>query len=150
MPTVQERRYGSGGAVSVQGPPCVPCVVRLVDKEEAVSVTIHCSTTCANERGVCALHRRSSARYGHRWRRFRLAFFCGSYPHQQQHPDIAPGLCVRCWMGGKIQAAVDLDHVVPLRDDVRTDADPRMYDGLFNGLCRPCHREKTWEDRLAR
>lgn len=83
----------------------------------------------------CPVHRRSTLRYGNRWRRFRLHYL-------REHP-----LCVRCEQRGITRAAREVDHIVPLPDDVRTDADPRVFAGRFQALCSDCHKVKTREDQ---
>lgn len=49
-------------------------------------------------------------------------------------------LCVRCKAKGKITPAMHLDHVVPLAK-LGADEEDNMQ-----GLCIPCHKEKTAED----
>jgi len=50
-------------------------------------------------------------------------------------------LCVRCEARGLIAQAVELDHVVSLEDGGADD------ESNLQGLCMPCHQEKTGEDR---
>lgn len=52
-------------------------------------------------------------------------------------------LCVACQRTGRVTAATELDHIVPLHqggtDDVRN----------LQGLCAECHRIKTTRERGA-
>jgi len=113
-------------------------------------VIFHCSHRGCGNRMPCAVHQRSTARYGRRWQRFRLAFLRGEHIDLQWHREIPACLCVPCYLRGLIVAATDVDHVIPLPADVRTDRDPRMYKGPFQGMDARCHREKTREDQRAR
>lgn len=46
-------------------------------------------------------------------------------------------LCVECDKQGRVTAAQELDHVIPLWQGGADDA------ANLQGLCIPCHREKT-------
>src|SRR3990167_7140792 len=109
-------------------------------------ITYRCPHLGCPHTQPCPAHRRSSARYGARWRRFRLAFLRGHHVDKQAHPEIPAALCVRCYLRGRTTTATDVDHVIPLPPDVRSDSDPRMFQGKFDGLDADCHREKTRED----
>lgn len=50
-------------------------------------------------------------------------------------------LCKRCKDAGRVSLAVDLDHVVPIEHGGADD------ESNLQGLCGPCHAEKTAEDR---
>lgn len=49
-------------------------------------------------------------------------------------------LCVRCEKKRLIARAVELDHIVPLFKGGKDTASNKQ------GLCSPCHKEKTIED----
>lgn len=53
-------------------------------------------------------------------------------------------LCVECERQGRVSAAVELDHVVPLWKGGGND------DANLAGLCRPCHLAKTAEEAKER
>ena len=54
--------------------------------------------------------------------------------HFAEHP-----LCVRCQAKGFISLATQLDHIQALINGGKDD-------GPKQGLCAPCHKEKTAED----
>ena len=49
-------------------------------------------------------------------------------------------LCVRCEARGVVRLWTELDHIVPLFKGGRDD------DSNLQGLCTPCHAEKTQDD----
>lgn len=49
-------------------------------------------------------------------------------------------LCVRCDAAGRITAATELDHILPL---YKGGADDETN---LQGLCEQCHKDKTAED----
>lgn len=69
-------------------------------------------------------HRRG---YDHQWKLARLEFL-------RKNP-----LCVECKKAGRIEAATDVDHIVPHRGDKRLFWDQTNW----QSLCHPCHSEKT-------
>lgn len=62
---------------------------------------------------------------------------------RQRHFRLKP-LCVRCELAGRVRAATQLDHIVALVNGGE-DTDRNRQ-----GLCYPCHVEKTAEDMLVR
>lgn len=54
-------------------------------------------------------------------------------------------LCKHCLAKGLVTQAVEVDHIQPLEKD---GAD--CFDTNGQGLCKPCHREKTARDKGAR
>ena len=58
--------------------------------------------------------------------------------HFRQRP-----LCARCKANGRVSIAMELDHVVPLFKGGLDSPDPMVN---RQGLCNPCHLEKTAED----
>ena len=70
----------------------------------------------------------SAARgYGWRWRRYRAGYL-------RAHP-----LCVMCEAEGRTVLAVEVDHKVPHRGDMRLFWDRDNH----QGLCKPHHSRKT-------
>lgn len=53
-------------------------------------------------------------------------------------------LCVQCQLRGDVQAAVEVDHVVPLHLGGKED------DANLQGLCRACHAAKSADESRAR
>ncbi len=53
-------------------------------------------------------------------------------------------LCVACEVAGRVSAARELDHIVPLWKG-GTDTDPNRQ-----GLCIPCHAAKTRAELIER
>lgn len=51
-------------------------------------------------------------------------------------------LCIACLAAGRITAAIDVDHIIP----IWVDATLRLVLGNLQSLCRACHRAKTAED----
>lgn len=49
-------------------------------------------------------------------------------------------LCAECARNRRIAVAVELDHIVPLHKDGPDHASNKQ------GLCKPCHEEKTARD----
>lgn len=70
--------------------------------------------------------------YGHRWRKARWSYLA-------KHP-----LCVECQRLGRVEAATDLDHIIPHRGDML-----KFWDRTnWQGLCHQHHSAKTArEDR---
>lgn len=68
----------------------------------------------------------ASRGYDARWRRRRNAFIS------------ANPLCAHCKAEGRIEAAREVDHIVPLRA-----GGPRLEWGNLQALCRRCHQAKT-------
>ncbi|PYE80826.1 HNH endonuclease signature motif containing protein [Pseudoroseicyclus aestuarii] len=68
------------------------------------------------------------------WRKGRLAFLT------------AKPLCVHCAEVGKVEPAVDVDHIVPHRGDMKLFLDRRNW----QGLCKACHSRKTASETLNR
>lgn len=51
-------------------------------------------------------------------------------------------LCVHCEAAGRVTAATQLDHIIPLSkggDDIDVESNRQ-------GLCKPCHDKKTAKD----
>lgn len=53
-------------------------------------------------------------------------------------------LCAECERQGRVTAATQLDHVVPLIDGGADD------DSNYQSLCVPCHKEKTAREAKER
>lgn len=70
--------------------------------------------------------------YGRPWARRRAAWL-------QAHP-----LCIHCHQAGRVQAAAEVDHVIPLADGGADD------DSNMQSLCRDCHAAKTAAEAAAR
>lgn len=49
-------------------------------------------------------------------------------------------LCVECQKQGRIKAAEEIDHIVPLWADGKDEL------SNLQGLCKPCHKAKTAEE----
>lgn len=81
--------------------------------------------------------RRGSARqrgYGSRWEKLRRW-------HLERNP-----LCKRCQERGHVEAAVLVDHIVP----VQSADDPLFYEvENLQSLCTACHAIKTAADKAA-
>ncbi len=77
----------------------------------------------------------STARgYSSRWQRYRKAFL-------MQHPLCE---CAECQAAGRVLAATDVDHVVPVRGEM----DPRFWDASNHmALSHRCHSRKTARER---
>jgi 5-methylcytosine-specific restriction enzyme A len=72
--------------------------------------------------------------YDMRWHKYRDWYL-------SEHP-----LCVECEKAGRAEAAVIVDHIVP----VKSKDDPLFWDPEnHQSLCRPCHDGKTGSDRAA-
>lgn len=56
-----------------------------------------------------------------------------------EHP-----LCVHCEQRGRVSAAAEVDHVVPLSEGGADD------DSNLQSLCVPCHKEKTAREQAER
>lgn len=54
-------------------------------------------------------------------------------------------LCKHCLAKGLVTQAAEVDHVIPL---FKGGAD--CFETNAQGLCQPCHREKTARDKGAR
>lgn len=69
----------------------------------------------------------SSRGYDRKWRRVRAAKLR------------ADPLCEHCTREGRVRAATEVDHIIPIeqRPDLRLD-----WDNL-QSLCNPCHERKT-------
>src|SRR5688572_11599751 len=52
-------------------------------------------------------------------------------------------LCVLCETKGRVSAAIELDHVIPLSKGGRDD------ESNIQGLCIDCHEEKTRSERAG-
>ena len=62
---------------------------------------------------------------------------------KREHLFLHP-LCAECERQGRVRLAVELDHIVPLHQNGPDwDVDPSNA----QGLCVPCHREKTVRER---
>jgi 5-methylcytosine-specific restriction enzyme A len=70
---------------------------------------------------------KSTALYDRKWRREREEFFL-------KHP-----LCKHCLEEGKVEPAVELDHIIPHRGDLEIFNDPNNR----QGLCKSHHSKKT-------
>lgn len=69
---------------------------------------------------------------GRPWARRRAAWL-------REHP-----LCSHCHQAGRVQAAAEVDHVIPLADGGADD------DSNMQSLCRDCHAAKTAAEAAAR
>jgi 5-methylcytosine-specific restriction enzyme A len=58
--------------------------------------------------------------------------------------DMHP-LCAECERQGRVRAAVEIDHIVAL-----ADGGPDLDADGIEGLCLPCHRKKSAEERRRR
>lgn len=58
----------------------------------------------------------------------------------------AHGLCEECLRQGRIEAGVDVDHIVPLNDQNWKDWDVAYNPDNLQLLCRQCHAEKHRRD----
>lgn len=65
--------------------------------------------------------------YGKRWQKARASYLA-------RHP-----LCKHCERAGITCAAVELDHVIPHRGDMKLFWDNKNW----QGLCKSCHSRKT-------
>jgi len=55
---------------------------------------------------------------------------------------LAQPLCVLCQAQGRVTLATQRDHIVPLSEGGQDAADNTQ------GLCEPCHEEKSLAERL--
>lgn len=98
----------------------------------------------AVSRGRCAEHaterqradyadraEHTAAHYGARWRKVRDA-------HISAHP-----LCVQCQAAGRVVAATEVDHIIPVRAGGTDRADN------LQSLCHSCHMTKTARERAG-
>lgn len=69
---------------------------------------------------------------GRPWARRRAAWL-------REHP-----LCAHCLQAGRVRAAAEVDHVVPLQHGGQDD------DSNLQSLCRECHAAKTATEATAR
>ncbi|AEJ02185.1 HNH endonuclease [Nitrosomonas sp. Is79A3] len=79
--------------------------------------------------------------YGHKWRQAREGYL-------KKHP-----LCVRCDLGGFVEIASIVDHIVPHRlgeaiesgDHIKIDIASKLFWDRNNwqSLCKTCHDRKT-------
>jgi len=107
----------------------------------------HCNALLGKP-GFCAAHaddakvssrandlRRGSSTqrgYDYRWQKTRKGYL-------DHHP-----LCVLCEAAGRVTAANEVDHIIPLQVDPM-----RKYDRTnWQALCKPCHVAKTNKDRV--
>ena len=88
--------------------------------------------------GRCPLHRRPDTRptatergYDAEWRRLRAI-------HLRDNP-----YCVTCERMGKLEKAVDVDHIIPHKGDDALRLDPAN----LQSLCKWHHRSKTARER---
>jgi 5-methylcytosine-specific restriction enzyme A len=98
-----------------------------------------CPVARCPERQPCPVHARALARRpeGHRW--YHLArWYHHDYGLRTKALQLCP-FCVACAREGRVEAAVDVDHVVPHRGD------PSRFWDLANleGLCKAHHSRKT-------
>ena len=98
---------------------------------------LHPGCRALTKDGYCSLHRpvpgkdrRPSPRergYDSRWRRASKAFL-------KDHP-----WCAECLRGGRLEAATQVDHIIPHKGDPVLFWDEKNW----QGLCRRCHSRKT-------
>ena len=77
------------------------------------------------------------------WQRFRRWFLATTCADAGCSHATAHALCQDCHEHGRVEAATDVDHIVP-RADGGADLDPRNC----RGLCASCHSRRTMEARL--
>lgn len=63
--------------------------------------------------------------YGSSWQRLRAVYL-------RSHPN-----CAECAKAGRVESAVDVHHIIPLRDGGSNEASNLM------ALCHPCHSKYT-------
>ncbi len=51
-------------------------------------------------------------------------------------------LCAHCMRDGRITAATQTDHVIPIKQAPERRMDPTNW----QSLCGPCHSKKTWDE----
>lgn len=102
--------------------PCVDCGALVTDG----------SARCAQHRRSRERERGSSAKRGYdwQWRKLRSAFL-------QRHPTCAH--CAEQDHPPIIEAATEVDHIVPHRGDDQL----RLAWSNLQSLCKPCHSRKT-------
>jgi len=70
--------------------------------------------------------------YDYRWQKVRKGYLA-------KHP-----LCVHCEANGRVTAATEIDHIVPIQV-----APMRKYDRTnWQALCKSCHSAKTAKDKI--
>lgn len=87
----------------------------------------------ATERGRCAMHQRPA------WQRERVPERTRGRTLQRLRDRLLRGqpLCVLCAQEGRMGAATDRDHIIPLAEG-GSDTDENVQ-----ALCKDCHRAKT-------
>ena len=70
--------------------------------------------------------------YDYRWQKTRKGYLA-------KHP-----LCVHCQASGRVVAATEIDHIIPIQIDSN-----RKYDREnWQSLCKSCHSVKTAKDKI--
>ena len=70
--------------------------------------------------------------YDYRWQQTRKGYLA-------KHP-----LCVHCQANGRVTAAAEIDHIIPIQIEPL-----RKYDRTnWQALCKSCHSKKTAKDKV--
>lgn len=72
--------------------------------------------------------------YDHLWRKFRLNYL-------ENHP-----FCVICTKRGRLVAAIELDHIIPHKRNLKLFWDKNN----LQGLCKVCHSQKTMNNECIK
>lgn len=104
-----------------------------------------CGALVSDRSGYCETHKSDS------WKNFRAGKSASQrgYGTQWRKQRAAAlrrdrGLCVLCIKQGRVEAATDVDHIIPKAQGGTDDVDN------LQSLCRCCHQQKTARECNAR